>query len=440
MFSIKKHGNNASNEAQAIIESSHDGVIVVDQESRVTLVNKQAKEILGLPDQVIGTKITEFIPKSDLLRILRTGKKEIGDICTIFNRELIINRLPILEDGKVVGVVSNFKQIDDIQKMEMKIRKNLHQSGLEAKHQLSDIVGNSNVMKECKDLAAKFAKTNATIMIFGRSGTGKELFAQGIHLSSMRKKGPFVAVNCAALPESLLESELFGYEEGTFTGAVKGGKMGLFELAHGGTIFLDEIGEMPIRIQSMLLRVLEEREIRRIGGERVIPVDVRIIVATNRELDQMIQENTFREDLYYRLNILSLELPTLQTRLYDIPELVYSFLDALKEKHSHPVKAFSNEVFSLFYQYNWPGNVRELRNVVERMVILADDETITLKDAKFLTIKIKKHTHEKKKEIEHERTVILSLLKEEEGNKTKVAERLGVDRTTLWRKMRKYNL
>ncbi|RUQ27858.1 PAS domain-containing protein [Peribacillus cavernae] len=430
----------ASKEAQVIIDSSHDGVIVVDQEARVTLVNKHAKEILGLPDQIIGSKITEFIPNSDLLRILRTGKSEMGDINTIFNRELIINRLPIMEEGKVVGAVSNIKHIDDIQKMEMKIRKKLHQSGLEAKHQLSDIIGTSNVMKECKELAEKFAKTDATIMITGGSGTGKELFAQGIHLSSMRKKGPFVAINCAALPESLLESELFGYEEGTFTGAIKGGKMGLFELAHGGTIFLDEIGEMPLRIQSMLLRVLEEREVRRIGGEKIIPVDVRIIVATNRELEQMTQEGTFREDLYYRLNILALELPALQIRLSDIPELVYSFLEELNEKHPHRVAVFSDDVFSLFKQYEWPGNVRELRNVVERMVILAEDDTITLKDAKFLVEKLKNRVNEKKSKFETEKSVILSLLEEEQGNKTRVAERLGVDRTTLWRRMKKYNL
>lgn len=427
-------------EAQAIIDSAHDGIIVIDQEARINLVNCNAMEILGLPDHVIGSKITEFIPNSDLIRILETGKKETGDIATILNRKIIINRLPIVENGKVVGAVSNFKEINDIQKIEMKIRKKLHQSGLEARHQLSNIVGSSDEIKECKKLARKFSKTDVTVMVLGESGTGKELFAQGIHLNSRRAKGPFVAINCAALPESLLESELFGYEEGTFTGAIKGGKIGLFELAHGGTVFLDEIGEMPLRIQAMLLRTLEERQVRRVGGQKVIPIDVRIIVATNSDLERLIDQGMFRKDLYFRLNVLTLELPLLRERFSDIPELIHSILIGLNEKHDSKVTSISEGVLSLFYQYDWPGNARELRNVIERMVLLTEDTTITLDDALFLKKKISKMNSKQMGKLEREKMNIISILEEVNGNKTKAAEKLGIDRTTMWRKMKKHNI
>ncbi|TCP28775.1 PAS domain S-box-containing protein [Scopulibacillus darangshiensis] len=430
----------ATEEAQAIIDSSHDGIIVIDKETRVCLANQHATRLLGLPAHIVGSKLTEFIPNTDLLRILQTGKTEFGDIATELNHKLIINRLPILENGEVIGVVSNFKEIHNIQKMEMKIRKQLHQSGLEARHQLSNIVGSSDRLEECRILANKFAKTEATVMILGESGTGKEWFSQGIHLSSSRAAGPFVAINCAALPESLLESELFGYEEGTFTGAAKGGKMGLFELAHGGTIFLDEIGEMPLQIQAMLLRTIEEREIRRVGGQKVVPVDVRIIVATNRDLETMVEEGAFRKDLYYRLNVLTLELPLLCERLSDIPELVDSFLREFNEKSSKKIDAISQDVLTLFQQYHWPGNVRELKNVVERMVLLTEEGTLTMKDAHFFKKKVDKSAVRNPALPDLEKQAIISALKEEKGNKTKAAERLGFDRSTLWRKIKKYNI
>lgn len=423
-------------QVQAIIDSSHDGVIVVDQEARICFVNSHAIKILGLPECIIGSKITDFIPNSDLTRILKTGKKEIGDITTILNQKLIINRLPIIEDGQITGVVSNFKEINDIQKMEMKIRKKLHQSGLEAKHQISNIVGTSDMMEDCKQLARKFSETDATVMILGQSGTGKELFAQGIHLDSSRSKGPFVAINCAALPKTLLESELFGYEEGTFTGATKGGKMGLFELAHGGTIFLDEIGEMDPQIQAMLLRILEERQVRRIGGQRVIPVDVRIIVATNCNLENMVRQGSFRKDLYYRLNVLTLELPLLRDRLSDIPKLVYSFLAELNETYPNKVNVVADEVLSLLKKYVWPGNVRELRNVIERMVLLVEGDTLTMRDTPFLQKKVNNQDDL----LPEEKIMILSALEDENGNRAKTAKKLGFDRSTLWRKMKKYNI
>ncbi|GAX90186.1 sigma-54 interaction domain-containing protein [Effusibacillus lacus] len=426
---------------QAIVDASHDGIIAIDKQANITLVNKNAMEILGLPEGIVGQKITKFIPNSDMLRILSTGKKEIGDIAVVLNRQIVINRLPIVVDGEIVGAVSTFKEITDIQKMEMRIRKQFTESGLEAKYRLEDIAGSSAAIKETKKLAERFGKTDATVLILGESGTGKELFAQGIHLTSSRAVGPFVAVNCAALPGNLLESELFGYDEGAFTGARKGGKPGLFELAHGGTLFLDEIGEMSLPIQALLLRVLQEKKVRRIGGEKVIPVDVRIVAATNRDLEELIRAKQFRPDLYYRLNVLTLELPPLRDRLEDIPKLTESVVQEICEKMNKRITSIDHSLYRIFRQHDWPGNVRELRNVVERMVLLCEDGRLKKEDAEFFGKKLapkKSGSGAGRDWEETERVMILSALQRANGNKTEAARLLGMDRTTLWRKIKKY--
>jgi transcriptional regulator, propionate catabolism operon regulatory protein len=431
-------------QVEAIVNSAHDGVIAVDREGSITVANQHAKTILGLQEDVKGRKITEFIPQSDMMRVLQTGKIETGDIATVMDRQIVINRFPVIVMNHVVGAVSNFKVITDIQKMELKLRKMLHQNGLEAKYMLADIVGESAEIIAAKELASRFAETEASVLITGESGTGKELFAQGIHLASQRALGPFLAVNCAALPESLLESELFGYEEGAFTGARKGGKTGLFELAHGGTLFLDEIGEMPLRIQSLLLRVLQEKTVRRVGGERIIPVDVRIIAATNRDLEEEIDVKQFRADLYYRLNVLTLELPPLRQRLEDIPAVVETVVQQLNEKRKTKIIKIDEELYEIFTGYDWPGNIRELRNVVERMVVLEQGQTLSVKGAAFFSRKIK----ENKSKIENfslsikdkEREAIVTALTKYANNKTLAAKSLGVDRSTLWRKIKEYNL
>jgi PAS domain S-box-containing protein len=421
---------------QAILDASHDGIIAIDRHFNITLVNKNATEILGLPNGIVGEKITKYIPQSDMLRILATGKKEIGDIATVLNRQIVINRLPIVVDGAIVGAVSTFKEITDIQKMEMRIRKQSIESGLEAKYRLDDIVGDSPAIREAREMAETFARTDATVLILGESGTGKELFAQGIHLSSSRATGPFVAVNCAALPGNLLESELFGYDEGAFTGARKGGKPGLFELAHGGTLFLDEIGEMSLPIQALLLRVLQEKKVRRIGGERVIPVDVRIVAATNRELEQLIADKLFRPDLYYRINVLTLELPPLRERLQDIPALTEAIIREIEERGDKRVNV-EDIVYQRFRQYDWPGNVRELRNVVERMVLLCRSDRLGEADVKFFSKKLERNGRLGGRQ-DTERTMIEYALRQTQGNRGEAAKLLGMDRTTLWRKIKKH--
>ena len=422
---------------QAILDASHDGIIAVDHDYTIIWVNQNATEILGLPSHVVGEKITRYIPNSDMLRILATGKKEIGDIATVLNRQIIINRLPIVVSGEIVGAVSTFKEITDIQKMEMRIRKQSMDSGLEAKFRLEDIVGHSKAMQEAKEWAETFARTDATVLIQGESGTGKELFAQGIHLSSQRATGPFIAVNCAALPGNLLESELFGYEEGAFTGARKGGKPGLFELAHGGTLFLDENGEMSITIQALLLRVLQEKKVRRVSGERIVPVDVRIIAATNRNLEQMMEEKLFRSDLYYRLNVLTLELPPLRERTEDIPLLMEAIMEEISQLGDRRLQGVDEAVYHFLGQYDWPGNVRELRNVVERMVLLCKSDYLRLEDTQFLSKKLARKQALRQQQ-DDEEEMIRKVLEATKGNKREAAKMLGMDRTTLWRKMKKY--
>lgn len=429
---------------EAVVNSAHDAVIAVDRLSHITLVNEHAKLLLGLSGDVLGKPITDYIPHSDMLRVLKTGRQELGEVATVMDRSIVINRIPVIVKDQIVGAVSNFKELIDIQKMEMSLRKKLHESGLEARYRLDSIIGTSTQIIETKEQAAMFAKTHATVLITGESGTGKELFAQGIHLESGRALGPFLAVNCAALPESLLESELFGYEDGAFTGAKKGGKPGLFELAHGGTLFLDEIGEMPLRIQVLLLRVLQERRVRRVGGERIIPVDVRIVAATNRDLAEEIEKENFRADLYYRINMLKLDVPPLRERLSDIPVLVSSMVQEMNEQHEQKVEDIDQELYAMFQSYHWPGNVRELRNVVERMVLLAKGRVLGKDNAAFLFAKKKPeslqgaYAQEGQKTTEAKR--IEAALQQVKHNKTLAAKMLGMDRTTLWRKIKQYQL
>ncbi|WHY70126.1 sigma-54 interaction domain-containing protein [Fictibacillus enclensis] len=430
-------------QVQAIVHSAHDGVIAVDKNGRITLTNEHAKKYLGLEAEVIGRNITDFIPNSDMLRVLQAGKKEIGDIATIHDKQYLINRYPVLLDNTVVGAVSNIKEITDLQKMEMKLRKRLHENGLEAKYTLRDIIGETKTILNAKQQAEIFAKTDATVLITGESGTGKELFAQGIHLQSRRAIGPFVAMNCAAIPEHLLESELFGYEEGSFTGARKGGKPGLFELAHGGTLFLDEVGEMPLQIQAHLLRVLQEKTIRRVGGQRAIPVNVRIIAATNTEMEEALRSKKFRTDLFYRLNVLSLDLPPLRYRRDDIPLLVNHFMEQFNEQHSRKIIGVDSGFLPLLKQYDWPGNIRELRNVIERLILLDPGISLNAQKAKLFYPKLsseRKDCEEKRESLkENERELIQDALRKYE-NKTEAARFLGIGRSTLWRKMKQYDL
>lgn len=418
-----------------IIDFAYDGIIATDKKGFITVFNPSAEKIIGLPRQrAINCNIDKVLDNSRMIKVMETGEPELNQIQSSGDIKILTNRIPIIVNGEVTGAVATFQNIDTIKKAEEKIRRKLHEKGFLAKTCLDDIIGDSRVMQDVKKEAELYAQSNSTVLILGESGTGKELFAQSIHNASARSKRPFIAINCAALPDSLLESELFGYEEGAFTGAKKGGKAGFFELAHGGTIFLDEIGGISPKLQSRLLRVIEEREVMRIGGDHIIPVDIRIIAATNKNLWQKVKDGKFRKDLYYRLNVLELALPPLRERKEDIPELIKKFLTAyrpsLKKKEIDMVAGRHQ-----FLAYDWPGNVRELANVIERFAVLynGEKESIPVLIEAFFNKQRLTKSSGQKEEIREIRKV----LEEVNGNKTEAARRLGISRTTLWRKLKK---
>ncbi|RKD31266.1 sigma 54-interacting transcriptional regulator [Thermohalobacter berrensis] len=443
-FTIKERRK--KKQLQTILNFAHEGIIAVDKKGIIGVYNAAAEKILGIPaSEVIGKKINEAIPNTKLPYILKTGKMELGSIQKIDKTYIATNRVPIIIENKILGAVATFQDITKIQELEQKIRQQLSERGLIAKHTFKDIKGKSKIIKDTIKLAKKYSLINSTVLIQGESGTGKELFAQAIHNESDRKNGPFVAINCAALPSNLLESELFGYQEGAFTGARKGGKQGLFELAHNGTIFLDEISEMDIRLQSRILRVIQEKEVMRIGDDKVIPVDVRIIAATNKDLRQEVINDNFREDLYYRLNVLNLKIPPLRERKEDIRLLVKVFLEKFKKKYNSKIERIDSEVLTILENYDWPGNVRELQNVIEKIVVICESKLAKKDNVNMALRELNSHrkiSQNIEKELlrgtlrEIEKRIIERILKEEGYNKTKTAKRLGIDRGTINRKLK----
>lgn len=347
-----------------------EGIISTDSKGHVTFCNHKVYEMMGLKESdVYDKKIDDIMEDFSWNDVYEKGIKQLDVPYEYKNKSFFLTRQPIIENGQAIGSVGILQEAERIQNLERKYR--LFQSlGLTAKNKFEDIVGTSPIMKQVIELAKIYAKSELNILIEGETGTGKEIFAQSIHNESTRKNGPFVAINCATLPESLLESELMGYEEGAFTGAKRGGKMGLFERAHKGSIFLDEINQIPFHLQSKLLRVIQEKEVLRLGGEKIIPVDVRIITATNEDIIEKIKNGTFRNDLYYRINVLNLKLPPLRKRKEDIQDLIEhfiaNFLDSNLDKVSIPQK-----LYKFILDYNWPGNIRELQNFVERHAILS---------------------------------------------------------------------
>lgn len=435
----------------SILNITGEAIIVTDKLGNITYFNPSAESILGIDaKQVIGLSNEEILSIDTLYQIINSPCKQV---IKIFDKPFIIESIDIEIESNMFGKVYTIKEVKKIQQLENKIRQELYQKGLVAKHELDNILCNNFKMKQLIMKAKKYSERDSTILITGESGTGKELFAQGIHLASLRKDGPFVAVNCAAISDSLLQSELFGYDDGAFTGARKGGKPGMFELAHGGTIFLDEIGEISTEIQAILLRVIQEKEIMRVGGDRLTPIDVRVIAATNRNLWESVQNGTFREDLFFRLNVLRLQLPPLRERKDDISLLVNNML-----RH-HKVTFFTWEQFPselkyFFLEYKWPGNVRHLENVVERLVLNMDTltdpndlirEILYEYDIRSSAFEKITNTASPNKESmivsignmeEMEVQILEQMLKMYEDNRSLVADKLGISRTTLWKKLK----
>lgn len=433
---------------EAILDYTLNGLAATDPQGNVIVYNAAAEKVLGISaSQVIGHPADEVLPILGLGQVLKTRLPQIGVIEQYNSLEIVVNRVPLGDGEEINGALATFSKVSDIQKAEQKIRLLNKQKGFTAKANFADIIGKSKAIRTEIQKAKSYAKTNSNIFISGETGVGKEIFAQSIHNYSLRQDGPFVAINCAALPENLLESELFGYEEGAFTGSRKGGKMGLFELAHQGTIFLDEIGEIPPSLQARLLRVLQEKEVLRIGGERVIPIDVRIIAATNIKLEEKLSGH-FRPDLYYRLNVFQLKIASLHERIEDVIDLFMYFLKKHYNITDHK-DIISEQATAVLTCYSWPGNVRELQNAAERfalffkksarinedvvreMLVMAVGEDNLFDDL------LKQYNFDPKntKKISPELLENLELVFPR--RKSKIAEKLGISRTTLWRESSK---
>ncbi|QGP93148.1 Anaerobic nitric oxide reductase transcription regulator NorR [Neomoorella glycerini] len=438
---------------QALLDFAHEGIIFLEGNNAVAHVNSAATEILKIPrEQLMGRKITEVLKtSSDSLEAILNGQVDsplTGKLLKLDSLSIMANIVPVRVGTQTAGTVVTFFEAARLRNLEHNFRRQLARRAMTARFTLDDIIGRSKAIAAVKQQAAVFAATDSTVAIYGESGVGKELFAQSIHNLSSRKNGPFVAINCSALPKELMESELFGYEEGAFTGAKKGGKEGLFELAHGGTLFLDEIGTMPLELQSKILRVLQEKEVTRLGGNSLIPVDVRIIVATNRDLKEAVRQGEFRQDLYFRLNVLPLYIPPLRERPEDIPLLFEHFARTFSRRLGRRLNLDNLHNVHLLQEYYWPGNVRELVNFCERFVALAgqqgdQDELLKqlLQESRQefnpghgLNLLEKGRWKETWQELE--KNLLEQVLAESGMTKTALARSLGISRTALWKKLK----
>ena len=433
-----------------IIDFVHDGIIAVDTAGCITVFNTAAQNITGFSrHEALGRKITDIIPDTRLLKVLETARSELGDIQRLDEQTVIAtNRIPVVVDGKVRGAVATYQDISEVQRLEQAIRIRLSERGFVAQYRFSDIVHQSAAIAECIKTAQKFARYDTSVLICGPSGVGKELFAQGIHNASQRRNSPFVAINCAALPEALIESELFGYVEGSFTGAAKKGKAGLFEMAHGGTIFLDEISELPLFLQGRLLRVLQEKQVMRIGDNKLIPVDVRVVCATNRDLRNLISHQQFRSDLYFRVAILSLYIPALNARSEDIALLSAHFVEAFGYRYRKGRMTLTADAIAYLRDYAYEGNVRELQGMIERAVVICEGKAISRDD---LTVTTRAEPAQASTSGETAFPIGQSLREVEDwyiqqvyrvakGSVKECSAILGIDRTTLWRRIKEIPL
>ena len=444
---------------ESIINSSYDAICVNDRHARGVFSNDAYSKEVGVQwEEFIGKSLYDLIEKGFISDSAATNVLKDKCVKTIIQRvngkELLVTGTPVFdEDGEISHVVSNVRDISDLNKL----KAELYETKVLSKKYLQEIrdlrrkegarlltegvIAQSKEIIDVIHMTKKVSKVDSAVLLLGESGVGKEVFANMIHGNSKRSDGPYIKVNCAAIPENLLESELFGYEKGAFTGANQKGKLGYFEQAEGGTIFLDEIGEMPLDLQVKLLRVLQEYEIMRVGGTKRIKVDVRIISATNRSLSELVEKGEFRKDLYYRLNIVPIEIPPLRNRKADIPPLAYFFLNNMNEKYNMKIR-IQPEVIHCFEEYDWPGNIREMENLIERLVVISDSDEITLDHlpetffsegtpVKKLTLKEIVNKVEKK------------AIKEamfEYGTTRKAARKLGISQSALVKKMQKLEI
>jgi len=447
---------NSSEILNTVIETAYDGMVIIDKQGIITMISKAYTDFLGIArEDAIGKHVTKVIENTRMPIVLETGREEVAQLHKIKGSYMIASRIPIIKNDEIIGVVGkvlfrNVKELNSLYKKISVIEKELatYKSKLRefntASYSLENIIGESESIMVAKSLVQKASHTSSNVLILGESGTGKEIFAHAIHSESNRHEGPFVKVNCAAIPSDLLESELFGYEAGAFTGAKKEGKMGKFEIANEGTIFLDEIGDMPLHMQVKLLRVIQEREVEKVGGVATKKINIRIIAATNRNLEKLVSEGKFREDLYYRLNVVTIEIPPLRDRDNDIILISNHLIKKLSVDLDKRVTGISKEAEHYLKTYEWKGNVRELENILERAInIMGESVIISAEDLpKEITGKKPSITPRRLQEIicESERNAIITALRASGGNKTKAAKILDIGRTSLYEKIEKYKI
>ena len=445
---------------QRIFDNIYNGVMVTDAKGLITHFNRPYGKFLGLdPDSQIGKHCTQAIENSRMHIVAQTGKAEINHSQSIMGQNMVVQRIPIRKNGRVIAVFGQvmFKDIKDVRKLAQRLsilesKVQLYEEELislrSTRYTFDSIIGHSQLMRRLKKKALRASTNQSPILLTGASGTGKELFAQAIHHASPRKIYPFVRINCAAIPKDLLESELFGYSKGAFTGARSKGKPGKFELAHRGTIFLDEIGDLPLEMQPKLLRVIEDKEFERIGGTAVVKSDFRLIAATNQNLEKMIAERRFRKDLFYRLNVIPLQIPPLKQRPQDIVPIANHLLARMAEDANWIKAELSPEAEQALVSHDWPGNVRELSNILERTMATIDGNTIHRQD-----LPIYVHDHVKPRIVPPsspqtlkatleaaEKEAIAQALAETQFNISHAARQLGIHRTLLYKKMAKHEL
>ncbi len=433
------------NKLDAIFNSNIEGTFTIDNDWNVTSFNRSAEKITGFKkSEAIGRKCWEIFNSSlcrngcHMEQTMHKGKSTIGNELEIISKRGL--KLPIKVNSGIllnnknekIGAVETFIDMSEI--------KNLS-NHLKTQFKFSNIIGNNKNMDKVFNLLESVAETDSSVLVTGESGTGKELVARAIHLSSNRSKGPFIALNCSAFAETLIESELFGHEKGAFTGAVNS-KTGRFELANNGTLFLDEIGDISPQVQTKLLRVLETRQFERVGGNKVININVRIIAATNKEIIKEIEEGRFREDLYYRINVMNIHLPPLRERMDDFPLLVSHVIKKYNEKFSKNVTHFSPDAFDFLQNYSWPGNIRELENVIEHCFVVCRSDIIQIEHLpdRIKHISITKGINTSNLIQNVERNLLIEVLKKHNGNKSKASRELNINPSTLWRKMKKLGI
>lgn len=441
-----------------VFDSIHNGAIVTDADGYITHFNKPYGEFLNVnPAEQIGRHCTEAVENSRMHLVAKTGIPEINQSHRIMGQNMVVQRIPIKKDNRVIAVFGQvmFKDVKDVRKLAAELsllesKVKLYEEELinlrSTRYTFDSIIGKSDAIRSLKQEALKAASNQYSVLISGESGTGKELFAQAIHHASARKLYPFVRINCAAIPRDLLESELFGYEKGAFTGARSEGKPGKFELAHQGSVFLDEVGDLPLEMQPKLLRAIEDNEFERVGGTKIIRSNFRVIAATNQNLEKMLANGQFRKDLFYRLNVIPLHIPPLRERKTDIIAIAEYLLKQLALEANIPQIRLDEQAQKALENYEWQGNVRELSNVLERTMSVLEGDTIRLENLPFYLHRGSRHevpanrSSLKDVQTRTEKEAICFALKETNNNKAQAAKILGIHRTLLYKKMKKYHI